>query len=376
MASKKDINLIVHQVPSGEHVASLSLSSSVDVADLRHAILQEMGMADSSRPLRLLFGSEILQDGSTLTEVKLTDGATIGALHGMPTLDMFRLQAWAFLENGARHRATDLECVRVHCGSAGDMAHMAFEGAAVKPDEDKACLLRISSNFVEVLEGEEMPHEAIKAAGVAEAALMYPNAIQVIGAGLPDVNGIFVRDGDWNKQPRWKLSGSQIWLRYGSDQNWCIVNNPNGRSGSNAGTKQFFYACLQSEQPVDGHWLPDQHGLEPSPSLKAVGPLEMFEPEIEDSLFQMALREEKDAMQDSMTTSQKLLVAIAKRESVLVAAPKLPVGYRPIVLHVHHFSHATHLWASATEVDDRSFRGFDDEQISAITSDVWRYIGK
>ena len=68
--------------------------------------------------------------------------------------------------------------------------------------------------------------------------------------------------------------------------------------------------------------------------------------------------------------------------SALVATPAVPVGCRPLVLTMEHFSNETliSVVADTVQVDTMSFEGLDDECIGCVSQgpdgEVCSYVGK
>lgn len=380
------IHVTVRIAASGAQVGVFPLPSSATVADLCLATSKAAGVADAPIALRLFLGPQILTPEQSLAEAGLGNGSVVDATR-LKTVQIFRMAKWPVMGIGGWDRGSEkLESVEVVLDSAGAMASMAMQGAGTESSVSSTCLMRVKPDSIHLLSSAEEPSEVFDAdEEVATKPIeYYPAAFHISSAGLASVNGRYVRDGDWNGKPRWVHEQGSMWLRLGSDEKWCIVNNSNGCPGA-GGTKEFFYAC-SSLDPLSTKWLADTHGLQPAPVVEATGPLEAFEQERPvpahrevPSLFQMALTHGHSLTIDP-DANTRLLRTIAQNGSALVAAPVLPAGHRPVVLHLHHFSDQTFFGATDGLVNDESFRGLDDECISCVhrdvTAEVWQYVGK
>lgn len=386
MAGCDLIHVTVRIAASGAEVGVFPLPSSGTVADLCLAASKAAGDADTPTALRLFLGSQVLTPEQSLAEAGLGNGSVVDATR-LKTVQIFRMARWPLMGIDGWGRGSEkLQTVEVVRDSAGAMANMAMQGAMAESSMSSTCLMRVKPASIELLSSAVEPSEVFDAeAAVATKPIeYYPAAFHISSAGLTFVNGRYVRDGDWNGKPRWVHEQGSIWLRLGSDEKWCIVNNSNGYPCV-GGTKQFFYAC-SSLDPLSTKWLVDTHGLQPAPVVEATGPLKAFEQESPvrapcevPSLFQMALRH-GHSLDSETDANTRLLRDIARNGSALVAAPALPAGHRPVVLHLHHFSDQTFFGATDGLVNDESFGGLDDECISCVHSDVmaevWQYVGK
>lgn len=196
--------------------------------------------------------------------------------------------------------------------------------------------------------------------------------LSVTGAGSHEVNGKYVRDGKHAGQPRWRKVGyvipsrgqKGVWLRAGSDGNWCIVNNSDGQLPLDE--KQFFYNAADFEG-----WRTDTHGVDSPPTVAPA-------PAGADS--RRRFQRPRDA--EKLRSNERLYQYIQDHGRALIVVPRLEDERRVIVMHMRHFSDATLVYAMKGRVSDDSFPGMDDECVSINDGNnefgpsVWSYLGK
>jgi len=217
----------------------------------------------------------------------------------------------------------------------------------IHTDAGVPCLLQVGSQAVRVLDGaEELPELPLVAS--------FPRRLHVSKAGLDFVNGVYERYGEdpcWTNQNNYK-----VYLRKGSDGNWCLVNN-RGIAGEHK-EKEYYYVSSEARLTVAA-WRSDSHG-QGSPPLVQEQSCSALE-----QLYQ------------TINTSGGFGVA---NGSALVAVPAIPMGCRPLVFHSRHFQDETQIAIVKGGVGCGSFSGYDSDQIDCASQgpggDVWTYIGK
>lgn len=294
----------------------------------------------------------------------------------MSTTEVFVISDWSPLEQGYGRGSNVSHLLVPHetSGSRQQEVVQSLDLTAVPS------LYRLHANRWEVVgAGDELAAAARQESTELE---QYPSQLEVSGAGLEAVNGTYKMSGSVNNRPRWLLDqqSGPVYLRGGSDGNWCIVNNADGKTPG----KKFFYVNTAAD--LFAPWSADEHGQLPVPLVTPAGEAAPFvapagevAPQGTPILFELALKEAPKSATPP-NAQKRIVLAIARHGSALIAAPPVPEGRRPVALHLHHFHHDTTLWAAAGAVTECSFGGLDDEQISRENSnavgEVWSYVGK
>ena len=308
------------------------------------------------------------------------------------TTECFVLSEWAPLEQGYGRGSGVTAVLMPHEAHQSRqqevLSVLQSSGQVISPQ-----LFWLHANRWQVVGDDDLLAAAVRA--VEPEPQQYPSQLTINGAGLEGVNGTYERRGSHNERPRWMLLSDErsVFLRGGSDGNWCIVNNEGGALQNGQARKEFYYTNAAEDLFAAG-WSVDTHGAPPGPSAVPSGPMEPFIPperapvaaQSAPMMFRMALEQSaKRAAEGTQGASQpsvavRILLAIARHGSALIAAPPLPEGRRPIALHLHHFHDDTTLWAAAGAVTDDSFGGLDDEAIRCEgvngAGEVWSYVGK
>jgi len=269
----------------------------------------------------------------------------------VPMIKVFVISEWTSTSIPRFGHWPDLCVLNVPRGLAQDVAAAAVQPlTTIESDAAVPCLLQVSTEAVRVLDHAEEPPEI--------SCTSLPKRFRVGNAGLDFVNGTYER---YAENPLWvNTHNYEVYLRKGSDGNWCLVNNRGNRTEKTTDKDKKYYYVNRTAEVTAAAWREDTHGHHPPPSITV----------------------------DHGSTFEQLFQAIFPSGSswegsggrALVATPAIPTGCRPLVLTIDHFKSEAMVAVVAGEVDAESFPGLDDECISCVlqepAGDFWQYTGK
>lgn len=377
------VNVVVHWM-SGTESAPFTMRSSSLVSELRDAVAQSATDDCDTNAMLCLISHDgtVLEDTATLAQAGLQDGFRVTATR-VATVEVFALTKWVSLDEG-NTGGSALKIVKAMPGQAGEVAAAALRqcGALLSPAMTRE---------------DEFPKQLI-----------------AVGAGFEDANGLYLADQQsdlpqWRKVTESSAAENEFWICKGNDGNWCLDSNVSGQTSEDP--KKRFYYVNRSPRVRGSDWQVATHGAEPPPVVHASTSmpsgacllrLNRKSVTIVNATEEITLpdspRQGMNRVGElappcpetvaSSSAQERLFEAISGKNcyqpdpnlSAYVAAPILPNGWRPIVLHVMHCQNKTHIWTAMDDVCMESFEGYDDEQISrdsyGAQGDTFTYLGK